>query len=98
MLKILLIAFAITLASCAHPTAPKPPPVPYCPIVAVEGGVPYLYCYMTDKPKDKWRVQIEPSEFWKRDEKYVCTTDKGYADAYKYGQLLNRWIDKNCGK
>lgn len=86
-----------SIVGCQHPSAPKPPAVPYCPIIAVEGGTPYLKCYMTNKPEDVWRVRID-KEFWKREQKTICTTDQGYADAYAYGQRLNRWIDKNCGK
>jgi hypothetical protein len=78
-------------------SAPKPHPIPECDIVAVEGGIPYLYCHMTDKPADKWRVKID-STFWAKPEKYVCTTDQGYAQAYKDGQALSRWMEKNCAK
>lgn len=90
-----LIIFMIALISfgCGT-TAPKPPVVPYCPIVAIEGDQAYLYCSWSDGSGSKWRVPID-TLFLKK-EKYICTTDQGYADAYKYGQELNRWVGKHC--
>lgn len=97
MKKTSLIAsvIALILSACAS-TAPVPPVIPYCPIVAVEGGDAYLYCQNSDGTGSKWRVKIK--DLPQRPEKYVCTTDEGYAAGYKYGQDLKRWVQNNCNK
>lgn len=98
MQKMLLIISAILLSSCAGlqlpKGAPKPPPFPDCDIIAVENDDPYLKCKWSTGG-DVWRIPIDQN-LWKRQEKYMCTTDQGYADLQNYGKSLKRWADNHC--
>lgn len=92
-LTISLIAFAVAISGCKTFKVAPPPIVKECAIVAVDGGIPYLYCKMSDG-SNQHRIKI--SDLPKRPEKYVCTDDKSYTAMWAYGEALGRWIEKNC--
>lgn len=98
MLKMLLIGFTIVLVSilnfgCSHPQAPKPPPMPKCDLIATDTHGQYLRCKWNGQG-EAWRIPIDT--LYKRPERYTCTTDQAYAEAWKYGKELDRWISRNC--
>jgi hypothetical protein len=92
-LIIIIIVWTSLLSGCVS-SAPKPPIIKKCDIVAVEGGNPYLYCRWSNGSTERFRIPI--SDLYRHEEKYICTDDVGYAEAYKYGQNLKRWTDQHC--
>ena len=62
-------------------------------MIAVAGREPYLRCKWTNGD-EVWRLPIK--EIHARPEKYLCTTDESYAEAWKYRQALERWITNWC--
>lgn len=84
---------SVNFLGCAHPSAPRPPPMQECDLIAVEGGEPYLRCKWSTGG-DAWRIKIK--NLPARKEKYLCTDDKSYANAWVYGEALDRWINQHC--
>jgi hypothetical protein len=98
MLKLLLIAFTIVLSNCASPiklpeSAPKPPVIPICDLIATESTGQYLRCRWNAKG-EAWRIPI--SDLYLQKVKYFCTTDQGRADSYSYGKDMEAWAGKHC--
>lgn len=94
--KMLLISFAISLSSCATlpPSAPKPPVVKSCDLIATAPEGQYLRCMMSAGKSEIIRIPVET--LYKRPEKYICTDDKGYADTYAWTKKMETWIANNC--
>jgi uncharacterized protein YceK len=93
-----LIAVVVLLSGCAGTiklpeSAPKPPVIPICDLIATESTGQYLRCKWNAQG-DAWRIPI--SDLYKQPVKYLCTTDKGYADSYSYGKKMEAWASKNC--
>ena len=105
MISLIALAVIASQLGCAS-SAPKLRPLPRCGLVANPGGsAPYLRCAMYDGQKDVsevWRVPIADLPKVDRDgnrlhpERYICTTDQGYADAEDYARKLKRWTDQHC--
>lgn len=97
LLKVFLSFVVISLVGCgALPkSAPKPPPIPECGLIYVQGREPYLKCHWsTDQSKtpEYWYIRAPKLQ----EGMHVCTTPDGYVDAYNYAQEVARWAKKNC--
>lgn len=90
---VLSCAVSVNFFGCAHHSAPKPPPLVECDLIAVAGGDPYLKCQWSTGG-DVWRVSIK--NLPNQNKKYLCTDDASYAKAWQYAEALDRWIMREC--